>query len=68
MRAATRLVDADTRTNDHHRAREPEQRRNADANSAQHAVAVAHRERHTDDRPSQPDTNATWARPLLRRR
>jgi hypothetical protein len=48
VRAATRLVDADTGTNDHHRAREPEpeQRHNADANAiaAQHAVAAAHRE------------------------
>jgi hypothetical protein len=66
VRVATRLVDAGT--NDHYCAREPEQRHDADANAiaAQHAVAVAVRERHTDDRPCEPDANTAWTRPVLR--
>jgi hypothetical protein len=65
VRVATRLVDADAGTNDHHRAREPEHC-DADANaiSAQHAVAVAHREPHADECPRESD--AARARPVLR--
>ncbi|HET9809336.1 MAG TPA: hypothetical protein VFQ66_06525 [Candidatus Limnocylindria bacterium] len=59
MRTAARLRDVDATPSDHRGTGEPEH--HADAHSeliaAQHCVAVAHRDRHTDDRPCERDTN-----------
>ncbi|HJW48718.1 MAG TPA: hypothetical protein VJ726_04825 [Candidatus Limnocylindria bacterium] len=70
MRSAASVLDVDAIPNDHRPFGESEH--DADANTepiaGRHCIAVAHRDRRTDDRSREPDPNIAWARPLLRGR